>query len=153
MSVNVWAAISAMKFSLSSLGRYRHWLSGWAVAWVGLMTTYWLVQQQSQSVAMVQQTRFTQEARAFTDALGQRVAANTEIVYGLHNLFALNPQLERADFERVVSALDAVHRYPGVRNLSFTKRVPRHELAAYEAAVRAELRSRAYRRRRCPFGA
>ncbi len=139
MSVNVWAAISAMKFSLSSLGRYRHWLSGWAVAWVGLMTTYWLVQQQSQSVAMVQQTRFTQEARAFTDALGQRVAANTEIVYGLHNLFALNPQLERADFARVVSALDAVHRYPGVRNLSFTKRVPRHELAAYEAAVRAEL--------------
>lgn len=96
------------------IGRYRHWLSGWAVALVGLVTTYWLVQQQWQSVAMVEQTRFTQEARAFTDALSQRVAANTEIVYGLHNLFALNPQLGRAEFERVVSELDAVQRYPGV---------------------------------------
>ena len=83
----------SMMFSLPPLDRYRHWLSGWAVALVGLVTTYWLVQQQWQSVAMVEQTRFTQEARAFTDALSQRVAANTEIVYGLHNLFALNPQL------------------------------------------------------------
>ena len=78
----------SMMFSLPPLDRYRHWLSGWAVALVGLVTTYWWVQQQWQSVAMVEQTRFTQEARAFTDALSQRVAANTEIVYGLHSLFA-----------------------------------------------------------------
>ncbi|BEU96655.1 EAL domain-containing protein [Acidovorax sp. DW039] len=125
--------------SLIPYGRYRHWLVGLAVALTGWAATYGLVEQQLRSVGMVEQTRFTQEARAFTDALEQRIAANTEIVYGLHNLFSLNPNLGRAEFERVVSELDAVRRYPGVRNLAFTKRVDRNERAAYEASIRAEM--------------
>ena len=122
--------------SLLSHGRYRPWLAGCAVAVVGFIVSYWAVLQQRESVGIIEQTRFTQEAKAFTDALGQRVAANTEIVFGLHSLFSLNPSLGRADFDRVVTELDAARRYPGVRNLAFTKRVAREDKAAYEESVR-----------------
>ena len=122
--------------SLLSHGRYRPWLAGCAVAVVGFIVSYWAVLQQRESVGIIEQTRFTQEAKAFTDALGQRVAANTEIVFGLHSLFSLNPSLGRADFDRVVTELDAAQRYPGVRNLAFTKRVAREDKAAYEESVR-----------------
>ena len=122
--------------SLLSHGRYRPWLAGCAVAVMGFIVSYWAVLQQRESVGIIEQTRFTQEAKAFTDALGQRVAANTEIVFGLHSLFSLNPSLGRADFDRVVTELDAARRYPGVRNLAFTKRVAREDKAAYEESVR-----------------
>ncbi|WP_312782079.1 EAL domain-containing protein [Acidovorax temperans] len=125
--------------SLLSHGRYRPWLAGCAVAVVGFIISYWAVLQQRESVGIIEQTRFTQEAKAFTDALGQRVAANTEIVFGLHNLFSLNPSLGRADFDRVVTELDAARRYPGVRNLAFTKHVSREDKAAYEESVRNDL--------------
>ena len=122
--------------SLLSHGRYRPWLAGCAVAVVGFIVSYWAVLQQRESLGIIEQTRFTHEAKAFTDALGQRVAANTEIVFGLHSLFSLNPSLGRADFDRVVTELDAARRYPGVRNLAFTKRVSREDKAAYEESVR-----------------
>ena len=122
--------------SLLSHGRYRPWLAGCAVAVMGFIVSYWAVLQQRESVGIIEQTRFTHEAKAFTDALGQRVAANTEIVFGLHSLFSLNPSLGRADFDRVVTELDAARRYPGVRNLAFTKRVSREDKAAYEESVR-----------------
>lgn len=122
--------------SLLSHGRYRPWLAGCAVAVMGFIVSYWAVLQQRESLGIIEQTRFTHEAKAFTDALGQRVAANTEIVFGLHSLFSLNPSLGRADFDRVVTELDAARRYPGVRNLAFTKRVSREDKAAYEESVR-----------------
>ena len=122
--------------SLLSHGRYRPWLAGCAVAVMGFIVSYWAVLQQRESLGIIEQTRFTHEAKAFTDALGQRVAANTEIVFGLHSLFSLNPSLGRADFDRVVTELDAARRYPGVRNLAFTKRVAREDKAAYEESVR-----------------
>ena len=73
--------------SLLSHGRYRPWLAGYAVAVMGFIVSYWAVLQQRESAGIIEQTRFTQEAKAFTGALGQRVAANTEIVFGLHNFF------------------------------------------------------------------
>ena len=48
----------------------------------------------------------------------------------------MNPSLGRADFDRVVTELDAARRCPGVRNLAFTKRVAREGKAAYEESVR-----------------
>lgn len=135
-----WRRFYAFIHMLSFIphGSYRHWLAGSAVALAGFAASYGIARQQMQSLGIIEQTRFTQEARAFTDALDQRVAANTEIVYGLHSLFSLNPSLGRAEFERVVTELDAVRRYPGVRNLAFTKRVAREVKASYEESVRSD---------------
>ena len=89
-------------------------------------------------MAQIEEARFTQETRAFSDALSQRIAGHTEVVNGLRGLFTANPRLSRLDFERAASELEVGQRYPGVRNLSFTRWVPGPEREAYEARVRAD---------------
>ena len=89
-------------------------------------------------MAQIEEARFTQETRAFSDALSQRIAGHTEVVNGLRGLFTANPRLSRLDFERAASEMEVGQRYPGVRNLSFTRWVPGSEREAYEARVRAD---------------
>ena len=89
-------------------------------------------------MAQIEEARFTQETRAFSDALSQRIAGHTEVVNGLRGLFTANPRLSRLDFERAASELEVGQRYPGVRNLSFMRWVPGPEREAYEARVRAD---------------
>ena len=111
-----------MKFPAIPI-HYRHWPLGMAVAVLGLLTTWLLAQQQVRSVVAISEARFLQEARAFSDALAQRMATHTEIVNGLRSLFMVNPVLSHADFERAARELDVRQRYPGVRNLAFTRYV------------------------------
>jgi len=108
------------------------------VAALGLVLSLWLAQRQAESMAQIEEARFTQETRAFSDALSQRIAGHTEVVNGLRGLFTANPRLSRLDFERAASEMEVGQRYPGVRNLSFTRWVPGAEREAYEARVRAD---------------
>nr|WP_295942095.1 EAL domain-containing protein [uncultured Acidovorax sp.] len=108
------------------------------VAALGLVLSLWLAQHQAASMAQIEEARFTQETRAFSDALSQRIAGHTEVVNGLRGLFTANPRLSRLDFERAASEMEVGQRYPGVRNLSFTRWVPGPEREAYEARVRAD---------------
>ena len=109
------------------------------MAFLGLLMSWWLAQQQAVSVAQIEHARFVQEARAFADTLGQRIAGHTEVVNGLRGLFTANPRLSRLDFERAAAELEVGQRYPGVRNLSFTRWVPGSEKTAYEERVRADI--------------
>ena len=92
-----------MKFPAIPI-HYRHWPLGMAVAVLGLLTTWLLAQQQVRSVVAISEARFLQEARAFSDALAQRMATHTEIVNGLRSLFMVNPVLSRAEFLSVPPA-------------------------------------------------
>ena len=113
-------------------------MAGIGVAALGLVLSLWLAQHQAASMAQIEEARFTQETRAFSDALSQRIAGHTEVVNGLRGLFTANPRLSRLDFERAASEMEVGQRYPGVRNLSFTRWVPGPEREAYEARVRAD---------------
>ncbi|MBT9513481.1 MAG: EAL domain-containing protein [Acidovorax sp.] len=113
-------------------------MSGLAVAVLGLGLSLWLMGHQADSMAQIEEARFTQEARAFSEALSQRIAGHTEVVNGLRGLFTANPHLSRLDFERAASEMEVGQRYPGVRNLSFTRWVPAAEREAYEARVRVD---------------
>ncbi|TWG38270.1 diguanylate cyclase/phosphodiesterase with PAS/PAC and Chase sensor(s) [Acidovorax delafieldii] len=124
--------------ALAPPSRYRHWVAGMGVAVLGLVVSLWLAQHQAASMAQIEEARFTQETRAFAEALSQRIAGHTEVVNGLRGLFTANPRLSRLDFERAASEMEVGQRYPGVRNLSFTRWVPGREREAYEARVRAD---------------
>ncbi|PVY93259.1 diguanylate cyclase/phosphodiesterase with PAS/PAC and Chase sensor(s) [Acidovorax sp. 99] len=124
--------------ALAPPSRYRHWVAGMGVAVLGLVVSLWLAQHQAASTAQIEEARFTQETRAFTEALSQRIAGHTEVVNGLRGLFTANPRLSRLDFERAASEMEVGQRYPGVRNLSFTRWVPGREREAYEARVKAD---------------
>ena len=60
---------------------------------MGLVLSLWLAQHQAASMAQIEEARFTQETRAFSDALSQRIASHTEVVNGLRGLFTANPRL------------------------------------------------------------
>ena len=130
-------SIFPARFSMVSLlshGRYRPWLAGCAVAVMGFIVSYWAVLQQRESVGIIEQTRFTQRPRRSQTRWAARGSQHRDRVFC--TAFSLNPSLGRADFDRVVTELDAARRYPGVRNLAFTKRVAREDKAAYEESVR-----------------
>ncbi|MFT4241571.1 MAG: EAL domain-containing protein [Acidovorax sp.] len=118
--------------------RRWHWLTGLGVAALGVALSLWLACQQADAVEQTDRARFAQEARAFADALAQRIDGHTEVVYGLRGLFTANPHLSRAEFDQAASEMEPGRRYPGLRNLSFTRWVPRAQRAEYEARVRAD---------------
>mgnify|MGYP006948354464 CR=1 FL=1 len=51
---------------------------------MGLVLSLWLAQRQAESMAQIEEARFTQETRAFSDALSQRIAGHTEAVSYTH---------------------------------------------------------------------
>ena len=73
------------------------------MAALGLCLSLWLGAHQADSMAQIDEARFVQEARAFSDALSQRITGHTEVVNGLRGLFTANPHLSRLDFERAAS--------------------------------------------------
>ena len=119
-------------------GRHRPWLPSACVAVLGLALSLWLGWRQADTMAQVEEARFTQEARAFTEALRQNLVGHTEVVNGLRGLFTANRHLSRLDFERAASEMEVGQRYPGMRNMTFSRWVPGSQRAAYEARVRAE---------------
>ncbi len=114
------------------------WLLGLAVALAGLMASGWLYELQRSSLAATGQARFEQRSVEFADALEQHVAAYTEIIFGLRGLFISQPGMGRAAFDQAVRELDVASRYPGLKNLSFTRLVLADEREAFEARVRAD---------------
>jgi diguanylate cyclase (GGDEF)-like protein/PAS domain S-box-containing protein len=122
----------------TSLLSLRPWMLGLAVTLLGLAASALLAYRQAQSNAAIEEARFTQAANAFAEALTRRIDAYTEIVYGLRGLFVTNPALDRAAFDRAVAHLDVPSRYPGIKNIAFTRHVSTAQRAAYEAAVRAD---------------
>ena len=117
----------------------RSWGPGLVVAAAGLAASIWLARQQQAAGEAIAQVRFTEEARSSANAIAQRVAAYSEIVSGLRDLFLVHPQLSRAEFERVVAERRLALRYPEIRNLSFVRRVAAADLPAFEARLRAEV--------------
>ncbi|MGB6007273.1 bifunctional diguanylate cyclase/phosphodiesterase [Castellaniella sp.] len=114
----------------------RQWWPGLLVALLGLALTAGLVRHQVQAVHTVSQIRFSEEVRSSTDALAQRIVAIREIVAGLRDVFLIDPDLRRDQFERVVAGHDVRAHYPELINLSFVRWVRAADLPAYQMRLR-----------------
>ncbi len=114
------------------------WALGVGVAMLGLLGSVLLARQQDQAAMQLEQARVDQAANALTQALEARVAAYAEIAFGLRGLFIVNPQLRRNEFIAAASQLGVESRYPGVKNIAFTRYVAAKDKAAFEAQIRAD---------------
>ena len=90
--------------SLLSHGRYRPWLAGCAVAVVGFIISYWAVLQQRESVGIIEQTRFTQEAKDYASSSQYKIVlvdgerlADLMIEHDLGVSIAVTYHLKRID--------------------------------------------------------
>ncbi|AVO42600.1 EAL domain-containing protein [Simplicispira suum] len=126
-----------MSTSLPAVPSSR-WLHAALVALLGLLASVVLYREQDARLTAIEQARFEQQATQIYQALQQRLANDTEVVYGLRGLFVANPALTRAQFQRVAEELAAGSRTPGLVNLSFTRRVAQADREAFEQQVRAD---------------
>ena len=108
------------------------------MAVLGLALTFWLAHLQRKSSETLAQLRFTEEVRASSNALSQRLNAYTEVVNGLRDLFLLKPHLSRREFDRIVAERNLQRHYPEIKNLSFARWVPLEQLSAFELRRRAQ---------------
>jgi len=115
-----------------------HWLPGAAVALAGCAASYALYHQQQSSMQAIARVRFEQEARLFAETLQRRMESHADLLQGMRGLLTVNPQLRRADFERVARELDLQHYHPGVKNINFTRYVPGPRRAAFEEQARSD---------------
>ncbi|MBK9347191.1 MAG: CHASE domain-containing protein [Burkholderiales bacterium] len=114
------------------------WAVGVGVAVLGGVGSALLAYQQAQAGAELAQARLAQAANGLTQALQGRIGAYAEIAFGLRGLFIVNPDLRRNAFINAASRLDVDTRYPGVKNIAFTRYVRAQDKAAFEARVRAD---------------
>jgi diguanylate cyclase (GGDEF)-like protein/PAS domain S-box-containing protein len=119
--------------------RSRRWMHACAVLVLGCLAGALLYREQDRRLTSIEQARFEQRATQVSQALQQRLANYTEVVFGLRSLFVANPALTREQFQRAAQALGADARMPGLVNLSFTRRVAQGEREAFEQQVRADL--------------
>jgi diguanylate cyclase (GGDEF)-like protein/PAS domain S-box-containing protein len=118
---------------------YRPWLVGLGVAVLGMAGSVFLARQQTESAEQVEQARLAVTANSVIEALARRIDAYTEIAFGLRGLFIVNPALDRRSFVEAISHLDIDTRYPGIKNLAFTRYVTAADKQRFEMQVRADI--------------
>ena len=116
----------------------RPWLLAAGIALAGLTGSVLLARQQAKSADQVEQARFVQAANSLIEAVARRIDAYTEIALGLRGLFIVNPELDRRAFIDAISLLDVDARYPGVKNIAFTRHITASEKQQFEMRVRAD---------------
>ena len=119
-------------------GTLQDWVWGILVVVSGVCISVYAAFIQSRTLEQVGQARLEQAARVMSEALIRRVNAYTEIAFGLRSLFIVNPATSRRAFEDAVQRLDVEKRYPGVKNIAFTRYVTAAQKQAFERAVRAD---------------
>lgn len=121
---------------LRTPGWYR--LPGLVVALAGILASYGWWQYQEGVMQSLANARFERQALAVADALQRRVQTKGDLLMGLRGLLMVNPDLPRADFERVAQSLKLDMGHGSVLNLHFTRAVPAAERSAFEVGARAD---------------
>lgn len=114
------------------------WLAAVVVLVLGALACALVWHQQRSTTHTLAQERFERQAQMWASQLQQHLAALGDVLYGMDNLFVLNPHLRRSDFERAAGHLDRVGLLPGVRNLHFTRMVPAEQRAEFEGQTRRD---------------
>lgn len=102
---------------------YSFWLPVFIVMAIGLTLTTLVVTHQALTNTTTAQHRFAADARIYTRALSERLTDYVEIATGMRNLFLVEPELTRTQFEHVAATYETGRRYPEVRNISFVRTV------------------------------
>jgi signal transduction histidine kinase/HPt (histidine-containing phosphotransfer) domain-containing protein/ActR/RegA family two-component response regulator len=78
------------------------------------------------------------EARHIVDAVDRRLAVYADGLRAARGLYAASRSVERNEWRAFVRGMRLRERYAGVRTLSFVRRVPRSDIAAFEESVRGD---------------
>jgi PAS domain S-box-containing protein len=116
----------------------RNWGWGLFVGLLGLIASGYFAFAQYRSIQQLDDERLKQALYTFSESIDHRIDAYTEIAFGLRSLFVVNPATNRKAFEEAVVRLDVEKRYPGIKNIAFTRYVPASQKQAFESSVRSD---------------
>ncbi|HEY1077638.1 MAG TPA: response regulator [Fontimonas sp.] len=105
---------------------------------VVLIASLALAWQTARVIERHQQVRFDYEVRRLSSAIEQRMIAYVQVLRGGRGMFEASDFVSRADWHTYVARLDVAQNYPGIRSMTFAKRVEPADLPAFIAAVRSE---------------
>ncbi len=120
-----------------SAGRRRHWAVP-AVLLLGLALSALASWRTRLAVHAEAQARFVGESERLAAELVRRITQSSYALHGLRASMAVSGRMRRVEFRSWVAQRDLAREFPGIRGLGFIERVPRPELAEYQARERAD---------------
>jgi diguanylate cyclase (GGDEF)-like protein/PAS domain S-box-containing protein len=113
-------------------------LAAWIVLAAGIVLSVaaWLFAQSM--VENEARVKFRSAAIEVAAAAQSRVRSYSDLLYGVQGLFQADPEVKREAFDNYVYSLDLPVRYPGVRSISYARRVPAAAKATFEEQLRRD---------------
>ena len=112
--------------------------ASWAVGVLCLAVTLYVWHYQALDVEGRITRRFAHRIEHVQPAILNRLVSYQDALRGLQGLFIASASIDRKAWRRYIAALHLDQRYPGITALGFIAHVPREELAAFEASIRAD---------------
>ena len=113
-------------------------IHGYLAFIVGICITTWVclfVMEQQDRQASAAFQRDTEKIARDTE---QRLKIYFDTLLSIKAIFAVEQDIDRAEFSRYVRELDVKRRYPGFQAIQFVRRVPSDSLGAYAGHVRSD---------------
>ena len=84
-------------------------------------------------------SRVGARAESTATALQRRLAAYSDVLFGVRGLFEASNGVTRREFHEHLDAVDVARRYPGIRAVGVAELVPTDDTAAFVARVRRDM--------------
>ena len=114
----------------------RRWRVDLAVLLCGIALSILLGVYVARQAEVEAKVRFESDVTDASDSIAARVQSYADALVGLRGLFDSSDSVSRAEFRTYVDTLNIANRYPGIQSLTFVRRVPREQKAAFERSVR-----------------
>lgn len=113
-------------------------MAAWIVLAMGIVLSVaaWFLTQSM--VEREARFKFQAATHAVAATAQTHVRSYADLLYGLQGLFQADPETSRAAFDNYVYSLDLPVRYPGVRSITYARRVPASAKAEFERQLRRD---------------
>ncbi|HXF67230.1 MAG TPA: EAL domain-containing protein [Burkholderiales bacterium] len=103
---------------------------------LGLVLSFLAWQAAERRIAREAEARFQHEVAQAMAVLDRRLRDSVNLLTGLRGLFSASVEVSHEEFQRYLAGFNIAQHYPGVRALSYARRVARSEQAAFEQRMR-----------------
>ncbi|MES2261545.1 MAG: CHASE domain-containing protein [Pseudomonadota bacterium] len=111
---------------------------GYLAFFVGICMTLWGALFVLETQDRQARQNFQRDVDRIARDTGVRLQTYFDVLLSIKGMYAVNPDLGRAQFSRYVRELNVAERYPGFQAIQFVRSVPQADLASFTDAVRRD---------------
>lgn len=118
--------------------RLRYQIPALMILAASLGVTFLLWRHEQHNAALDQQKSFDFNLREATSSIEQRMAAYEQVLRGAQGLYAASGEVDRAEFQAYVDALQLGANFSGIQGVGIIPIVPQAHMQAHVGAMRAQ---------------